>query len=179
MSDVVRVNDVNHREVCIFLSIAQRCVPQAFRNRHDVGHRAYLGEATPITIETKPVLAQMGKRIGQARRAYLQFLQEGLGSGHEEKYYQTTDQRFLGDEAFVEKVASTAKDKDIRPTGPRVNFERLLAVVCKKLGLTEDVLIGSGRRKDRIQARRQLVYLAREWANMTTRELGNDSSVIR
>jgi putative transposase len=142
-------------------------------------HRAYLGEATPITIETEPVLGQMGNAVGEARRAYLQFVEEGLGSGHEEKYYQSTDQRFLGDEGFVAKVASKAKDKEIRPSGPRVGFERLLALVCKQHGLSEEMLTGSGRRRDWVQARRQLVYLVREWANLTTQELGSDSSVIR
>jgi putative transposase len=133
---------------------------------------AYLGEATPITIETEPVLGQMGNAVGKARRAYLQFVQEGLGSGHEKKYYQTIDQRFLGDQEFVEKVASKAKDNEIRPSGPRVQFERLLGLVCKQHGLTEEMLRGPGRQKDYVQARRQLVYLVREWANLTTGELG-------
>lgn len=135
-------------------------------------HRAYLGERTAIVVETEPVLGQLGKSVGQARQAYLQFMKEGLRSGHEEKYYQTTDQRFLGDEAFVEEVASKAKEKDIRPSGPRASLDRLLAVVSKEHGMAEEVLIGSGRRNDWVQARRQLVYLAREWANMTTLELG-------
>jgi chromosomal replication initiation ATPase DnaA len=69
-------------------------------------------------------------------------------------------------------VASKAKDKDIRPNGPRVMFERLLALVCKQHGLTEEKLTGSARRRDWVQARRQLVYLVREWASLTTQELG-------
>ena len=135
-------------------------------------HRAYLGETTPVAVETEPVLAQMGNSVGQARRAYLQFMEDGLETGHEEKYYQTADQRFLGDESFVEKIASKAIDKDIRPSGPRVSFDRLLAVVSKEHGVAEETLIGSGRRNDWVQARRQLVYLGREWAKMTTQELG-------
>ena len=107
-----------------------------------------MGEATPPVAETKTVLEQLGKTVGPARRAYLQFLEEGLGSGHEETYYQTTDQRFLGGEAFVEKVASKAKDKDVEPSGPRASFERLLAVVSNKHGPAEEELVGSGRRKD-------------------------------
>jgi len=95
-----------------------------------------------------------------------------LGSGHEEKYYQTADQRFLGDEAFVEKVALKAKNKDVRLSGPRVSFDRLLAAILKEHGLTEETLMGSGRRNDWVQAKRQLVYLGREWANMTMQELG-------
>ncbi|MGI0015255.1 MAG: helix-turn-helix domain-containing protein, partial [Nitrososphaera sp.] len=50
--------------------------------------------------------------------------------------------------------------------------DRLLEVVCKEHGLAEQTLIGFGRRNDWVQARRQLVYLGREWAKMTTQELG-------
>jgi REP element-mobilizing transposase RayT len=135
-------------------------------------HRGYVGEGTPAVVETEPVLGQLGRTVGQARRAYLQFLQEGLESGHKEKYYQTTDQRFLGDEAFVEKVASKARNMDVQPSGPRVRFEQLLAVVSNKHGIAEEEMVGSGRRNDWVQARRQLVYLGREWVKMTTLELG-------
>ena len=58
-------------------------------------HRAYLGERAALAVETEPVLGQMGRSVTQARRAYLRFMEDGLGSGHEEKYYQTADQRFL------------------------------------------------------------------------------------
>ncbi|MGH7824638.1 MAG: hypothetical protein ACREQ7_05630 [Candidatus Binatia bacterium] len=44
--------------------------------------------------------------------------------------------------------------------------------MSNKHGLAEQGLVGSGRRNDCVQARRQLVYLGREWANMTTLELG-------
>ena len=135
-------------------------------------HRAYLGEVRPVTVETEPVLGQMGNSVGQARRSYLRFMEVATGSGHEEKYYQTADQRFLGDEAFVEEVASKAKNKDVRLSGPRVSFKRLVSAILKEHGLTEEAVMGSGRRNDWVQARRQLVYLGREWANLTAQELG-------
>ena len=37
MRDVIRVDDIHHRKVCIFLSSAERSVTQAGRNRYDVG----------------------------------------------------------------------------------------------------------------------------------------------
>ena len=76
-------------------------------------HRAYLGEKGAVGVETEAVLGQLAKSVGQARRAYVKFIEEGAGGGHEEKYYQATDQRFLGDENFVETVASRAQEKEI------------------------------------------------------------------
>ena len=145
-------------------------------------HQAYRGGKTAVTVQTTMVLGQLGKGIGAARRTYLQYMEEGLGTGHEEKYYQTADQRFLGDEHFIEEIASRAKDKEVRPGGPRVSFERLQAAIAKECGIDREALIGSGRRGEWVRGRRQLVYLARQWAKMTTRELGErlkrDASMI-
>jgi REP element-mobilizing transposase RayT len=135
-------------------------------------HRAYLGEKTELKIETEAVLGQMAKGVTQARRSYMKFIDEGLGGGHEEKYYQAPDQRFLGDEAFVEKVASRAKVKDVEAKGPKVGFEGLLDTVSREYGLTKEALTGNGRQRHWIEGRRFLVYLAREWEKMTTQELG-------
>ena len=135
-------------------------------------HRAYLGEKTEVTVETEAVLGQMGNGVAQSRRAYVKFIDEGLGGGHEERYYQATDQRFLGDEKFVEKVASRAKVKDIETKGPKVGYERLLETVSREYGVSREALTGSGRQRQWIEGRRFLVYLAREWGKMTTQELG-------
>jgi len=135
-------------------------------------HRAYVGEKSAVGVATERVLGQLAKSLGQARRAYGRFMGEGLGEGHEEKYYQATDQRFLGDEAFVEKVALRAQGKDIERTGPRVGFERLLEAMVKECRVTKAALTGTGRQRDWIEGRRLLVYAAREWGRLTTRELG-------
>jgi REP element-mobilizing transposase RayT len=152
--------------------------PARMRNAVDAGkfqwssHRAYLGEKTAVKVETEAVLGQMGKGVAQAQRAYVKFIDEGVGGGHQEKYYEATDQRFLGDERFVEKVASRAKMKDIETKGPKVEYERLLDAVSREYGLTRTALTGSGRQRPWIEGRRFLVYLAREWEKMTTEELG-------
>src|SRR3989337_3824537 len=74
-------------------------------------HRGYLGEGCPVRIETRFVLGQFGKAIGQARQSYIQFMKEGLGIGHEDKYYDTIDQRLLGDEQFIEEVDRKTEGK--------------------------------------------------------------------
>jgi hypothetical protein len=110
-------------------------------------HRVYMGEKSEVRIETDAVLGQFGKDRGLARRAYVQFMEEGVGAGHEEKYYQATDQRFLGDEAFVETVAARATEKDIEPKGPRASFERLLKRLRTNTSNRER-LMGTGRQRD-------------------------------
>ena len=67
-------------------------------------HAAYLGKESLVKVETSAVLGELAKSLGQARRAYLRFMAEGKGSGHQAAYYDVRDQRFLGDERFVEQI---------------------------------------------------------------------------
>lgn len=145
-------------------------------------HRAYVGEKMPVRVETHLILEQFSRAAEQARRAYIRYLGEGLGQGHEEKYYQAVDQRFLGDERFVKAVAKQAKGREVEPRGERVVFERLLKAVAEEHDVDADLLLKPGRQRRWVGARAQLVYLAREWCGMKTKELGNrlhrDASMI-
>ncbi len=145
-------------------------------------HRAYLGEKPNVGTDTDAVLGQMASTAGRARAAYLWFMEEGLGGGHEEKYYQAIDQRFLGDETFVEKVSNKIDEQGIEPGGPRVGFERIVEAVAAEFKVSKEALTGSGRREAWVAGRRMLVYLARNWGEMTTgavgERLGRDPSMI-
>jgi len=71
-----------------------------------VGHLGYLGRVKDDLIDEEFVLSQLGNDKRIARRRYRQFLLEGLGLGHEDKYYEVKDQRFLGADEFVERIES-------------------------------------------------------------------------
>lgn len=133
--------------------------------------RAYLGEKVPVEVDTKLVLGQFGRAFGPARRAYRKFMEEGIGQGHDDKYYEVVDQRFLGDEDFIEKVDKRVQDGEVEVQGPKVSFGRLLEAVAKEYGVGTGELIGPGRQRQWVRARAMLVYLAREWSKMTCKEL--------
>src|SRR3989338_6052264 len=107
-------------------------------------HRAYLGERTPVEIDTKLVLGQFGRALGQARRAYRK---------------------------FIEEVDKRTQGREVEAGGPRVPFGRLLEAVAKEHGVGASELTGLGRRRQRVRARAMLVYLAREWSKVTSKEL--------
>jgi hypothetical protein len=67
-------------------------------------HRAYLGHASPVQVPTTPVLMLFHRQLGPARHAYRKFVMEGLSQGHQARFYDIVDQRFLGDERFLEDV---------------------------------------------------------------------------
>ena len=134
-------------------------------------HRAYLGERTPVQIDTKLVLGQFGRALGQARLAYRKFMEEGIGEGHIDRYYEVVDQRFLGDEEFIEQVDKRAQGREVTARGPRVPFGRLLEAVAKEHRVGANELTGPGRRRQWVRARAMLVYLAREWSKLASKKL--------
>ena len=146
-------------------------------------HRAYLGEQTPVQVDTGVVLEQFHRQVRFARKAYQQFLREGLSLGHQAQYYETVDQRFLGDDRFLEEIQRKTDAKhDVTVKGPRVPFSRLLPAVAHATGVSVDQLVRMGRQREWVEPRALLVYTAREWSGMTVKLLGRrlhrDASMI-
>lgn len=146
-------------------------------------HGAYVGKDSPVKVETSVVLGQLGKVVGNARRAYLQFMAEGKELGHQENYYQTVDQRFLGDERFVEQIEQRSpEEREIEVPGPTASFSDLVRLLGEEYGVDAKELLRAGRKRQWVRARSMLVYLAREWARISVKELGRrlhrDPSII-
>ncbi len=136
-------------------------------------HGAYLGHSGLVEVETLPILEQFHPQVGPARKAYRQFMQEGLKSGHQAKYYEVVDQRFLGDERFLAKLQrKTAPHHEATVKGPKVSFPRLLQAVAEATGYSTDRLVQTGRHRDPVAARAFLVYAAREWSGLSVKEIG-------
>jgi putative transposase len=136
-------------------------------------HRMYLGEVGPVQVETSAILEQFHRQVGPARKAYRRFLQEGLGTGHQAHYYEAVDQRFLGDERFLAEIQEKAKAKhEVTVKGPRVHFTRILQAMATVTGHSPDLLVQTGRQRDRVAARALLVYAGQEWSGLSVKELG-------
>jgi putative transposase len=145
-------------------------------------HDAYVGKDNLVRIETGPVLGEFAKSVGKARLGYLRFMAEGKANGHQPDYYDVRDQRFLGDERFVEIDKRVQGDREIAVPVPRVKLAVLLPLVAKSCRATEKDLAQAGRLRRRVTARSMLVYLGREWCRLSVKELGKrlhrDPSVI-
>ena len=134
-------------------------------------HHAYLGRKGPIAVDTALVLGQLGNSVSQASKAYRKFIDEGRGLGHESRYYETVDQRFLGDEEFIANVVKRAPRADVRRGGRKVGFEILLRAVATVHGCGVKELLAVGRQRALARPRAQLAYLAREWCTLKVTEI--------
>jgi REP element-mobilizing transposase RayT len=143
----------------IHLNPARMKRPQNPWKYHWSSHRVFLGEPGPVTIQTTSVLKQFGSNASVARRGYLAFMKEGLGQGHLDRFYQTLEQRFLGDEQFVDEVEKKKKERE--PVRIKVRFPRLVEGVASVYGIEAGRLVGTERKRSWVEPRSLLVYAAR------------------
>lgn len=156
--------------------------PQELDTYRWSSHGAYLGRNGPVVVDTALVLNQLGNSAGQAYRAYRKFIDEGRGLGHDDRYYEVVDQRFLGDENFVGQIAERAPTGEIKIGARKLRFEKLLSAVAQVHGCGVSDLTVAGRRRAWVKPRAQLAYLARQWCGMKAIDialrLNRDASMV-
>src|SRR5262245_8736870 len=151
----------------IHLNPARMKRPTAGRDHSWSSHPAYLGEASVVQVDTTLVLERFGSRLGRARAGYLRFIDEGEGQVHEKRFYETVDQRFLGDERFVEEVSKkVGEDREVEPKIRRVRFPALLNAIAEQHGAEVKALTQARRQRRWVRARAMLVYMARQCSGM-------------
>jgi putative transposase len=73
-------------------------------------YRDYLKGGRAGLVDGSVVLSQFSSVKGRAVRDYVRFVKEQVGVGHRDDLYRVRDQRFLGDESFVERVGRQRSD---------------------------------------------------------------------
>ena len=142
--------------------------------------RAYAGrEKVPEWLETEVVLRSFGQKVGKARRAYGEFVREGMEKREKSPWEEVRWQSLLGSISFVEEIEDRfLRDREIglteikglRESRKRVNAERIVAVVCKYYGIKPGDL--SKRSHEYTEAREVASYLMRRHGLMRLVEIG-------
>ena len=106
-------------------------------------------------------------------------MKEGLDQGHVERFYETVEQRFLGDERFVEQVENWETKERAKI---KIKFARLAEGVAAVYGIETRRLLGTERKRSWVGPRSLLVYAAREWCGIKAKALAEylnrDASMI-
>ena len=157
----------------IHLNPARLKTPQDIAAYRWSSHPAYLGGKGPVAVDTAMVLEQLGNTARQARNAYRKFLEDGQPLGHQQQYYEIVDQRFLGDEKFVQQMVKRVPQGEIKPGGPKIQFEKLLIGVAQVHGCAVKDLSAPGRQRAWTKPRALVAYLARQWCAMNTIEIAH------
>jgi putative transposase len=116
------------------------------------GHRAYLGADRGGLVDAGPILSMLG-----GRSAYRRFVRGGIGAGHEERYYQTEDQQFLGARGFAQKLGQPAAQLAVEP--PKRPLTMALGDLSRRCALDLSVLRSPDRGHAVSRARAALSFV--------------------
>ena len=149
------------------------------------GHIALIGKKKREWQDVEYVLGFFGRRVGEARKAYVSYIKKGvalgrrpelvggglirsLGGWDEVKKIRLSgqdriksDQRILGESDFVMDVLSEAKEnfsRKYRLKSRGINFEKVAERVSLLFDLEKDYITGRGRQRNRVRARDLLCY---------------------
>jgi REP element-mobilizing transposase RayT len=122
-------------------------------------HLSYLGMLKDGLIEEDFVLGQFGKKKSLARRKYRRFVIEELDSGHQEKYYKVKDQRFLGEDSFIDRIEVEKRG------GENAVFDIPIEVIAQEVsratGIARNEMYSLTRNRKGAHGRSMVAYLGR------------------
>jgi hypothetical protein len=116
------------------------------------GHGIYLGGKPTEVLDPTKILRLLG-----GKGAYRSFVQDGIGEGHKEEYYEVEDQRFLGGEGFGDNVERrVGKGQEAEHRRP---LQGVLKELAKKLEIEVEVLRSPDRSWAVSKARTVVAYV--------------------
>ena len=135
------------------------------------GHLSYLGRGGDDLIDKAFVLDQFSENRSLARRRYRRFVWEGIASGHQEKYYEVKDQRYLGEESFINQIeAERGKDESWVYEVP---LKAISQEVSRVTGITGERLYSATRDREGARGRGLVAYLAKRVSDYMVKEIAS------
>ena len=149
------------------------------------GHSALMGKKRYKWQDIKYVLGFYGTKIGEARKNYRAYVEQGIAKGRrpelvggglirslggwdEVKMMRLagqdrikSDQRILGESSFVQDVLSESEENLTRKYKLKrqgLDYEKVLDKVSSIFQLEKNYITAKGRQKDRVQARDLVCY---------------------
>ena len=144
-------------------------------------HRDYLRGNSETEIAVGRGLELWGAGRNRAIRAYRQFIRDGMTDGHREEYYDVKEQRYLGDDDFVDVVHQTmGEQEENRPV--KIAMPEILREIARGAGVSDGVVLHKGRGRIGSRLRAEAAYVGREVGGISLTEaakyLGRDLSTM-
>ena len=137
----------------------------------------FRSRGAPGWLAWEEVLSQHGRTLRSARRAYREYLAEGIASPPESPLTGVVASTLLGSAGFVvrmrEWLADRLPDRDVpaaRLLRRRIGLERIEGIVCEAFGVPVERLGERGRWRN--DARAVAIYLARELTGQPLAAIG-------
>ena len=133
------------------------------------GHLSYMGMGKDELLDKEFVLRQFGRGRNQARRRYRQFVLDALPLGHQKKYYEVKDQRYLGEDDFIDQIERR------KTSAERLLFEIPLEDIAKEvinhMAISRDRMYSLSRDRIGAYGRGIVGYLARKLTGALVKDI--------
>lgn len=128
------------------------------------GHRAYLGLDAAGMLDVDPVLRHFGAQKAFAREAYRQFVDAGIGDGHQAEFYLAESGRILGTDEFVDatihQIGEAGSASGKQNGGSReFNVLALMQAVSEICEVGSAEFCGSGKNARAVMAKEMLALI--------------------
>ncbi len=135
------------------------------------GHHSYLGEKGEDLIDEGLVLDLFDQDRSSARQRYRRFVREGIRDGREEKYYQVKDQRYLGEDTFIERIENEREKRD--EWIYEIPLEEIAREVSEAIEVRGDDLYSARRGREAAGVRGVVSYPARKISGYSLKEIAD------
>jgi putative transposase len=122
-------------------------------------YRTYLTGESDDLVDTQRVLIQFSRKTRDAIREYDRFVKDRVGQGHVGEFYELKDQRFLGEDEFVEEVRRGLNEK--LPSVYDITVAEIASKVSLVLGIPLDSIYSTNRNRNGALGRAVVGYLGR------------------
>ena len=123
-------------------------------------YRTYLTGENDDLVDTHRVLMQFSRRTRDAVREYARFVRERSDQGHVGEFYELKDQRFLGEDEFVEEVRRGLNEK--LPVVYDIAVAEIVSKVSLVLGIPLELIYSVNRNRNGAHGRAVAGYLGRK-----------------
>jgi len=133
-------------------------------------HGNYLKGRDIEGVAVEEVLSYWSRRRGEAVRKYKDFILDGIGQGHREEYYEVKEQRYLGDDEFIERVEKG--QENLVDAGPvKVTIKEVVEEIARQWGKNIEEILGKGREREASRLRAMAAYIGREVGGLKLTEM--------
>ncbi len=109
------------------------------------------------------LLSLFAREKHNARRAYEQFVKSRIREGHKKEFYQVEDQRFLGNEQFIEGATKFVGERITEKH--RIPLDEILSVVGTYFGISRELFFTHTRNRRAAWGRSLVGYLGKKLCN--------------
>jgi putative transposase len=123
-------------------------------------YRSYVREDKDNLVERDFILSQFSDKKKVAIKEYEHFVKARIGQGHREDFYELKDQRFLGQDTFVEHVHRRSNEEP--SFFYDISIGEIVSEVSSALNISIDLLYTSTRNRQGALGRSIVGYLGRK-----------------